>query len=337
MSDADTADESSGSVYEDEEEDDSLGDSASGNIKLEKEARGIKRRHNITCTLRRLLGTNAIRLSQGKKPRLYTPRSGSSSPSGELHDRLLGAIARQNELGSKLAEMGDSTLKAHVVESEAAWASNKWTKKISDDYEQRLLDTHRYVLPEIERSCQAQVKNEPPPAHTKGLKQERTQRAKTAGCPQAPINTNSSFNKSQSTPPSRRQKAKLDAPTQSDKTQTGRRGATAYESRSTSHLNSPDGLSGRKQIRIRLDLSGGNRLDSRRMLWTPELTKEEFLAKVDELFCDVKVRSVAVRLRKQQFRVGSDEEYEMVKEDLLKMLEEPSPDNLEISAVVYRE
>lgn len=72
------------------------------------------------------------------------------------------------------------------------------------------------------------------------------------------------------------------------------------------------------------------------MLWTPELTKEEFLAKVDELFCDVKVHSVAVRLRKQQFRVGSDEEYEMVREDLLKMLEEPAPDNLELSAVVYR-
>lgn len=169
------------------------------------------------------------------------PRSGSSSPSGELHNRLLGAIARQDELGSKLAEMGDTTLKAHVVESEAAWASIKWTKKISDDYEQRLLDTHRYVLPEIERSRQTQVKREPFPVHTKGHRQERTQRAKTTGSPQAPINTNSSFNKSQSTPPSRGQKAKLDAPTQSDKTQTGRRGATAYKSRSTPHLDFPSG------------------------------------------------------------------------------------------------
>lgn len=73
------------------------------------------------------------------------------------------------------------------------------------------------------------------------------------------------------------------------------------------------------------------------MLWTPELTKGEFLAKVDELFRDVKVHSVAVRRRKQQFRVASDKEYEMVKEDLLKMLEEPSPDNLEVSAVVHWE
>lgn len=289
--------------------------------------------------IRKCLEGNNKRLAIGRNTANFSGRRLDGSATEFLLStwgRLEAAVDQQVKVCQHLSTVRDPVAISQLVNFAQIWSLKKWSAKVCDDYADGMAKLFNSMIQinAISESASSERSSEHPPSSTP-IARENGRSARTVDV-QPSTNTSNDLSTSQAEQASPGNHAEH---VENVSAQTNDSSSLACPSALNSrHPSAPAmGEANSTKIIIRLHLPEDDKTAPRRMIWSQAMTRDEFFQQVAQRFREHSVQSVEAVLDVDKILVeptGSEDEWEILQEDLLRMLRRSSNERLQVDAAV---